>query len=451
MSAILDLPPLIHDVAHERMVAAVLLGSPMTDPGYSYLLQTLDIEHFHDHLCEMIFKTCQELYSEGIQPNPVNVHADLSSKGQDVMLHAIRHLELEHWFPICQSAAQRYSKKLNDARNERDLQMAHARMTAALSNNDFDKVKDITLEMEEIRERVSGTFTTPCMPVIAMKVMERIDKKRKGEIAPGILTGYHSLDDKIVGLGAGELLLISSYDKDAKSSTSVGKSAFAHNLAIMFSHSTSTKRNYRGAIFSLEMSTILMFERMLSTKSDIPFSKILDPKRMSDAEFKKANNISASVLSNFGIWIEDTENMKVSEFHSKASELKRDHNIRWIIIDYLQLFLPAKSSSKDSRETEVARMAFDVKMISKELNLPIIILCQVNADGDIRESKAIEMHAAIHLQLIRNKMDAGNAIAQPCTIVIKKNRNGWLGEIPFTFFPKTMTFKEGQYDEGVNQ
>ena len=246
----------------------------------------------------------------------------------------------------------------------------------------------------------------------------------------GVPTGFSALDKRLIGLNNSDLLLIAARP-------GMGKTSFALNIA----QNVATKTKKDVVIFSLEMSATQLVERMISSEAMVENER-LKTGELSDDDWTKIAR-AASVLSGCNILIDDSSSISVLEMKGKCRRLK---NLGLIVIDYLQLMQSGKRS--DNRVQEVSEISRSLKIMAKELNVPVICLSQLSRGpesrsdkrpmlSDLRESGAIEQDADVVLFLYRddyyNKESEKRNI---CECIISKNRHGetglieleWLGQ-----------------------
>ena len=256
---------------------------------------------------------------------------------------------------------------------------------------------------------------------------------RKNKLA-GIPTGFYDLDRKISGLKKSNLIILAARP-------GMGKSALAMNIAVNVA-----KKEKKGVlVFNLEMSDIDINNRIISAEGSIDNYKITNGNFEDDDWNKLAATIS--VLSDLPIYIDDTAGITLQEIRAKCRKLKIEQDIGLIIIDYLQLITP-NNKRNGTRENEVAEISRGLKVLAKELNVPIIALSQLSRANekasrgkekevrepnlsDLRDSGAIEQDADsvifIHRKAYYDQEDIENK--NLAKIIIAKNRSGSMGEI----------------------
>ena len=264
-----------------------------------------------------------------------------------------------------------------------------------------------------------------------------IASHNKGAVT-GIATGFIDLDYRTAGMQPSDLVLIAARP-------SMGKTAFVLNIAeyVAF-HSNQTV-----AIFSLEMSKEQLVNRLFSLESRVDAQK-LRTGSLDDNDWEKLIE-SAAVIGKSNLIIDDTPGISISELRSKCRKYKLDHDLKMIIIDYLQL-MSGSGRGRDSRQQEISDISRSLKALARELNVPVIALSQLSRAveqrpdhrpmlSDLRESGAIEQDADVVMFIYRddyyNKDTDRKGIAE---IIIAKQRNGPIGTVELVWLPDYTKF-----------
>lgn len=271
------------------------------------------------------------------------------------------------------------------------------------------------------------------------KAVDRIDKlsQRDGELT-GISTGFVDFDQMTAGLQPGDLIIIAGRP-------SMGKTSFAMNIA----EHASIKEAKPVLVFSMEMPSESLTLRMLSSLGRIDQHKVRTGK-LSDDDWPRITS-AVSVLSEAKMYIDDTPAMTPGEVRSRARRLAREHGgLSLIVLDYLQLM--RSPGNNENRSVEVSEISRSLKAIAKELEVPVIALSQLNRSlesrsdrrpvmSDLRESGSIEQDADliafIYRDEVYNEDSPEKGIAE---IIIRKQRNGPIGEFRVTFHGKYTRF-----------
>jgi replicative DNA helicase len=259
--------------------------------------------------------------------------------------------------------------------------------------------------------------------------------------AKGLSTGLAGVDKLITGLRPAEMFVLAARP-------SIGKTALALNMAASLAMS---EEPVPVGIFSLEMPAKLLVIRLICSEAQIGLSEVRDG-ALSDGKLKQIVE-AGKRIGNSNIVIDDTGGLSILELRHRARQMKREHDIQVLFIDYLQL-LTADAGRNASRENQVALMSGNIKALAKELSIPIVVLAQLNRQaeqagqkpklGHLRESGAIEQDADVVALLHRDREEqySSDNIRKgvPAELIIAKNRNGETGVAPLTFLPAYMRF-----------
>ncbi|WDE98025.1 replicative DNA helicase [Lentisphaera profundi] len=288
----------------------------------------------------------------------------------------------------------------------------------------------------------------------AIDTIFRLAEGNKGE--KGFSTGYRDLDDKIGGLKRGEMIVLAARP-------SIGKTTLAMNIAanVALSHTRgASDEKIAVGVFSLEMNTQSLVLRMVSSEAEISL-KDVGNMNVTTNDFTNIQK-AANVLAETEIHIDDSAQLDVMELRAKSRRMKEKFNVDLIVIDYLQLLRGRGLNSNSSREQEVAQISGAIKAIAKELNIPVIILAQMNRQAEqggankeaarpklsqLRESGSIEQDADIVMILHRDrgrqieedqaKIEAEGMVTE---LIVAKNRNGETGIVELKFMPQFTKF-----------
>lgn len=264
----------------------------------------------------------------------------------------------------------------------------------------------------------------------------------KGDIT-GVPSGFIDLDRKTSGFQNSDLILVAARP-------AMGKTSFVLNIAV-----NAALREYPVAIFSLEMSRVQLVNRMLSLEAMVELEKMRTGKL--DAEDWKKIGYSLGPLSKCPIFIDDNASINTMEMMSKLRKLKLERGLSLVIIDYLQLMEGRRKT--ESRQQEISEISRSLKIMAKELDVPVIALSQLSRApemrsdhrpvlSDLRESGAIEQDADMVIFLYRD--DYYNEDSEKKNIVeviIAKHRNGSTGTVELAWIPQYTKFGNRMFDE----
>jgi replicative DNA helicase len=288
-------------------------------------------------------------------------------------------------------------------------------------------------EMLGMKEQVMG----------ALESIEQLWERRGG--ITGISTGFTELDRMTNGLHEAEMIVIAARP-------SMGKTALAMNIA---EHVAITSK-LPVAVFSLEMSSQQLVQRLLCSRARVNLQKVREG-FLAERDFPSLTS-AASKLAESEIYIDDTAGLSILELRAKARRLKAQKNIQLIVIDYLQLLKSTNRRAQDNRQLEISEISAGIKGLAKELKVPIIVLAQLNRQpearsggkprlSDLRESGSIEQDADLVGLLVRPEVyeedeDARAEKAGEAELIIAKQRNGPVGEVPLTFLKEFTRFED---------
>ena len=288
-----------------------------------------------------------------------------------------------------------------------------------------------------VQRRNTGEF----VPIrqIVMNAMDQIERASKNDgNVTGIATGFIDLDYKTAGMQPADLILIAARP-------SMGKTAFVLNIA----EYVAFKSNETVAIFSLEMSKEQLVNRLFAMESRVDSQK-LRTGNLSDMDWEKLIE-SAGVIGKSNLIIDDTPGINIPTMRSKCRKYKLEHNLKLIIIDYLQL-MSGSGRGSDSRQQEISDISRSLKALARELKVPVVALSQLSRAveqrpdhrpmlSDLRESGAIEQDADVVMFIYRddyyNKDTERKGISE---IIIAKQRNGPIGTVELAWLPDYTKF-----------
>src|SRR5215207_1018610 len=287
----------------------------------------------------------------------------------------------------------------------------------------------------EIAQKKIGKAAVP-MEDVLHEVYEMIGSGGR----QGLLTDYIELDSMTNGLQGGEMIIVAARP-------SMGKTAFAMNLieAISANHLLPT------AVFSLEMSKQQLAQRMLCSRANIDAHKLRKGMLSNDDYTKLA--VTVGELAKAPIWVDDTPGLTPLDLRAKARRLKLQHDIKCVMIDYMQLM---DNPGPESRQQQISEISRGIKAVARELEVPVIALSQLNRasegrDGhrprmsDLRESGSIEQDADVIMLLHREdyyRMSEPDFVPDNIAeVIIAKQRNGPTGTVKLTFMNKTTRFE----------
>lgn len=450
MAEILNVPPNNLE-AEQAVLGSIMLENQILDDLSSMLF----VEDFYNTKNQKVYSAILDLYknSEPIDlitlNNIMKVKGTLESAGDTTYL-----TYLTQSTPTAANH-KHYLKIVKEMANLRAL-IAMGRNTVSRchegeSSQDIAAYSEKTLFNMQVNRK---TTVTPVSNMLAGTFKEIEAVYKKDISMEGIPTGYEKLDALTAGLHGSELIIIAGRP-------SMGKTALALNLMA----NISLNYGMAGLIFSLEMSKEALTKRLICAESGVSGHKMRSGYLASD-DFPKLIK-ACQELGQVEILINDDADIAVEEIRTIARRAKLTNDIRYIVVDYLQLIRKSRHSSAGNREQEISEISRSLKALAKELKVPVIALSQLNRScemrtnkrpmlSDIRESGAIEQDADIiafvYRDIVYNENTDDKNVAE---IIIGKQRNGPIGTVRLAFKKDCMKFEnlaeEHSYDSGTDR
>ncbi|HYD34601.1 MAG TPA: replicative DNA helicase [Vitreimonas sp.] len=429
MAAQPKIPP--HDLTAEESV----LGSILIDPeAYIQIAEIVRPDSFYDPKHQVLFEAMQALYEKRQPIDAVTLSNQLKKmKKLDAAGGASTIAQLSNAVSTAANVVD-YAKLVAEAAVKRTL----ITLSSEVSELAFDEGKEAQDILDIVEQRVfavsqssSQRAFTPIKDTLA-ESFERLDElQRSGSELRGVPTGFADLDNLLAGMQKSNLIILAARP-------GMGKTAFSLNIAQYVSVVAKKKIGY----FSLEMSREELVDRLLVAQADIDAWR-LKTGRLDQQDFLKLSD-AMGVLADAQIFIDDTPGLSIFEMRTKARRLMTEHQIDFIIVDYLQL---AHGRTKDNRVQEVAEISQGLKNIARELKVPVLALSQLSRAvesrgektpqlSDLRESGSIEQDADVVLFLYRKDDD----IRESVSLKVAKHRNGALGDIDLYFRGERIKF-----------
>lgn len=410
-------------------------------------IEVLKEDAFYREDNKAIFAAIVALYSKSEPIDIVTVKNELVSQGTFERVGGLEYLaELPERVPTTANV-EKYIKIVEEKAALRNL-IQTSNELIALGYDEAESVDSI-MDMAEkkvfdLAQKKNVKGYTAIKDVLAeslAKIEELYNKK--GNIT-GIPTAFTDLDNITAGLHNSDLIIVAARP-------AMGKSAFAINIAT----NAAVKANVPVAIFNLEMSKEQVGNRILCSEAMIDSNKVRTGQLGDDDWVKLANTIGT--LSEAPIYIDDTPGISIMEIRAKCRKLKLEKNIGLVVIDYLQL-IQGTGGRNSSREQEISEISRSLKIIAKELDIPVIALSQLARAtekrddkrpmlSDLRESGAIEQDADIVMFLYRddyyNKESEDRNLAE---VIIAKHRGGSTGTVKLAWMGNFTKFGNAAYN-----
>ncbi len=432
-------PP--HDLEAEQAI----IGSMLTDKDAVIAsIEVLKEEDFYREDNKAIYAAILNLYTRAEPIDIITVKSELESMGKFEQIGGLEYLaELPEKVPTTANASK-YIKIVEEKSTLRRL-IKTANEIIELGYNQTEEVDDIMEGAEKkifnIMQDKGEKSYSPLKDVLVDSFTQLEELYNRKQHITGVPTGFTELDYKTAGLHGSELILIAARP-------AMGKTAFALNIAT----NAALRAKVPVAVFSLEMSKEQLVNRVLCSESMVDSNKVRTGKLEENDWTKLAESVGP--LSEAEVYIDDTPGISITEIRAKCRKLKLEKDIGMVVIDYLQLVQGSNSRRSGSREQEISEISRSLKILAKELNVPVIALSQLSRAAeqrpdhrpmlsDLRESGAIEQDADIVMFLYRddyyNQDSEKKDIAE---VIIAKHRGGSTGTIELLWL--------GSYTKFVN-
>ena len=417
-------PP--NDIEAEQAI----IGSMLTDKdAVISAIEVLKPQDFYREDNKTIYEAILNLYSRSEPVDIITVRAELESMGKLDNVGGLEYLaELPEKVPTTANASK-YIKIVEEKSTLRNL--------IKTANDIMEGAEKKIFNIMQDKEQKSYSPLKDVLVESFTKLEELYNRKQH---ITGVPSGFTDLDYRTAGFHGSELILIAARP-------AMGKTAFALNIA----SNAALRANVPVAVFSLEMSKEQLVNRILSSESMVDSNKIRTGKLEEDDWSKLAETIGP--LSEGEMYIDDTPGISITEIRAKCRKLKIEKNIGLVVIDYLQL-IQGTGKRNGSREQEISEISRSLKILAKELDVPVIALSQLSRAAeqrpdhrpmlsDLRESGAIKQDADIVMFLYRddyyNQDSEKKNIAE---VIIAKHRGGSTGTVELLWL--------GNYTKFVN-
>jgi len=441
------IPPQAIDL-EEAVIGAMLID----EKGVNEVIDILSPEIFYKKSHQLIFESIQRLFRESEPIDLLTVSADLKkNKNFEVIGGDFYLINLSQ--KVSSSAHIEYHSRIIQQKFIQRKLISISNEIIQKSYNESTDVLDLLDEAESklydiAQNNIKGSSETAQNLVIQAK--NRIEEigNREGSLS-GISTGFEKLDRLTSGWQPSDLIIVAARP-------GMGKTA----LALSMARNISVQKKIPVAFFSLEMSSVQLITRLISAETGLSSDKLRTGK-LADHEWQQLN-VKVSDLESAPLYIDDSAALTIFELRAKARRLASAHDIKLIVIDYLQLMNLGSSNKAGNREQEISTISRNLKALAKELNIPVIALSQLSRAvetrggtkrpilSDLRESGAIEQDADIVSFLYRPEYygitewddDMKTPSEGQGEFIVAKHRNGALDSIKLKFIANLGKFED---------
>jgi replicative DNA helicase len=441
-----------HAVGPEKSLLSSMLKEPQEYIGLA-IEEKLTKDHFYLPGHSTLYAMLEELFQQGQEIELVSLVQRLLDRG---MLDRVGG-------PGAVTEIYSYAPSPGHFRHHLQLVKDKYVLRSIIRNSNeaiaqaYDSPDEVASLLDTVEARMlairegSETSQAPSVKQSVEQVIEQFQALLAGEKgAQGISTGYEELDRMSNGLKPGEMFVVAARP-------SMGKTSLMMNIV----EHVCIDQAKPSLVFSCEMSAFQIVQRLVFSRARFGLSQLTRGYTPTKAELTRIQRAALEV-SSARMFIDDTPGISINEVRAKARRKKRDEGLEFIAIDYLQLMRSRTKQAENSREREIAEISAGIKGLAKELQVPIVILAQLNRGpetrsgknigvprmSDLRESGSIEQDADMVGLLYRSAYYAEDAEekeaeAGKAELVLAKNRNGETGHIPLTFIADQMRFESG--------
>lgn len=420
-----------------------LLGAVLTKSDSMHdVIDTIGVDSFYVDKHRIIFQAMRDLFSRSEPIDVLSVSARLKATKDIERIGGSTYLaELANTVSVTANTHY-YADLVQRAATLRNLIDA-ADHIAELG---YDESRDLHETLEEAEKRIYQIVNTPQLHTFVSmqeslgEAWERIDHLHKSDAElRGVPTGYKDLDNLLAGLQKSDLIILAARP-------SMGKTSLALDIA----RQTAIHHGTPVGIFSLEMSSQQLVDRMLAAEARVDAWKLRTGKLNTDREFEQVRE-AIERLSQAPIYIDDKPANNILGMRSVARRLKSKHGLGLVIVDYLQMMAPTGKHAADSLVQQVTEISRSLKALARELEVPVLALSQLSRAveqrrgrprlSDLRDSGSIEQDADVVMFIHReDKMSDNQDRPNIAEILIEKHRNGPVGKVELYFDEKKTSF-----------
>lgn len=446
------LPPQALDLEESVLGALMLEKDALTD-----VIDILKPENFYKDANKEIYKSIIDLFNESEPVDLLTVTSQLKKNGK------LEYVGGSYY-------VTQLTTRVNSASNieyhariilEQSIKRQLIEVSGEVQKDAYEDTTDVFDLLDNTEQSlfdISESHIRKNYSQVKGLMKEAIDelqaKKTRKDGITGVPSGFIDLDNITSGWQPSDLVIIAGRP-------SMGKTAFV--LSMM--RNASIDHEMPIALFSLEMSSIQIVNRLISSEAELDSDKIKKG-NLKDYEWQQLLH-KTDQLNNAKIFIDDTPALTILELRAKSRRLKSQHNIQCIIVDYLQLMSGEYGKSSGNREQEIASISRSLKAIAKELNVPVLALSQLSRAvetrggdkrpvlSDLRESGSIEQDADMVLFIYRadrydiTEDEDGNLTAGVAEVLLRKNRNGPTGKVKLKFIERYAKFADLSSNDGM--
>ena len=430
---------------------AVLGGMLMSKDAIGEVSQTIDVTDFYQPKHQTIYNAIIDLFSASQPVDVVLVANQLLADGNLDKVGGADYLHsLVASVPTAANAMY-YAEIVHQRAILRNVIAAGTKIAQLGYSAEGSQAEDVVnLAQSEIYEMSMGKVRPDYAAIgpVVHDALDQLDKLQQGLVNKGVPTGFRDIDDVTQGLQPGQMVVVAGRP-------AMGKST----LGIDFARAAALHHNMTSVVFSLEMSKVELAQRIISAETNIPMAAL---RRADDITPERWNTLNQfwTKMQNAPLFIDDSPNMSLMEIRAKCRRLKQTNDLKLVVIDSLQLMTSGKAV--ESRQQEVSEFSRALKLLAKELEVPVVALSQLNRGpemrndkkpqlSDLRESGSIEQDADVVFLVHRPDFYDKEDRPGEADIIMAKHRNGPIETFHLAFLGATSKFKDMSQDYNANQ
>ncbi|GAA1983173.1 replicative DNA helicase [Amycolatopsis minnesotensis] len=419
-----DQPP--HDRGAEQSVLGAMM---LSEDAIGVVAESLDVEEFFERRHQAIYQVILDLFNAGQPADPVTVATELGRRGELRKVGEAPYLHtLIATVPTATNVGY-YAEIVAEKATLRGLIAAGTRISqygelaAATSSPDLPVLLERAQEhLDEVLDGHVASTDLTTLGAMRAEALSTLDDLQAGRVEPGLPTGMLDLDAATGGWKPGQLIIIAARP-------GLGKST----LGVDFARCAAIKHAQPALIFSLEMSRKEIWLRVVSAEAKVRHESLTTPHALTPADMDRITG-ALNRIDDAPFLVDDTPNMTLTTIRAKARRIKRQQGLGLVVVDYLQLL--TAGGRYESRQQEVSELSRQLKLLAKELEVPVIAISQLNrgpeqrADkrpmlSDLRESGSLEQDADIVLLINRpDAWERDDPRAGEADLILAKHRAG---------------------------
>ncbi len=428
----------------------VVLGAMMLEKdAVNAVIDILNPDVFYKDVHKKIFTSIQELFANSEPIDILTVTNKLKSNGDlDIVGGAYFISQLTNRV-VSAANIEFHARIILQKHIQREL----IRISTDIINKAYEDTTDVFDLLDNAEQGLFSVSETnlrrsfSTMPDLIKEAIQDIENAKNSDTnLRGVPSGYTELDRITSGWQKSDLIILAARP-------SMGKTALALNIA----RNVAVEFNRPIAFFSLEMSSVQLVTRLISSETYLPADK-LRRGDLADYEWQQLNSRIAPLVA-AKLFIDDTPQLSIFELRAKCRRLKQQHDIQMVFVDYLQL-MTSGGENRGNREQEISNISRSLKSLAKELDVPVLALSQLSRNvesrpgskkpilSDLRESGAIEQDADMVIFIYRPEYygmtedEEGNSTVGQAVVSIAKHRNGTLGDVNLRFVGQFARFED---------